>query len=99
MKFLYFFSVVFVLPVALTSSAPVGFGRVIPVYVFHDAARSRTTTGESVAQTAEAPAIDAGDPTGLWLERIVKSVKPVRYFTDVYAEVTVYVQRLPNSTG
>lgn len=79
-----------------------GFGRVIPVYVFHDAAHSpadRTMTGDPVVQTPEALAIAAGDSSGLWLERILKSVKPVRYFADAHAEVTVYVQRLPNSTG
>ncbi|KIK18392.1 hypothetical protein PISMIDRAFT_684289 [Pisolithus microcarpus 441] len=56
-------------------------------------------TGDPVVQTPEALAIAAGDSSGLWLERILKSVKPVRCFADAHAEVTVYVQRLPNSTG
>lgn len=101
MKFVYFLSAVLVLPV-LTSSAPVGFGRVIPVYVFDDAAQSpadRTTAGNPIVQTPKALAVDAEDSTGLWLEGILKSVKPVRHLTDAHAEVTVYVQRLPNSTG
>ncbi|KAI6166616.1 hypothetical protein EDD17DRAFT_1177102 [Pisolithus thermaeus] len=119
MKFVCFLSSVFVLPV-LTSGAPVGFGRVIPVYVFDDAAQSkratnclicdfkhsmdpgpadRTTAGNPIVQTPKALAVGAEDSTGLWLEGILKSVKPVRYLTDTHAEVTVYVQRLPNSTG
>ncbi|KAI6042682.1 hypothetical protein EDC04DRAFT_911320 [Pisolithus marmoratus] len=99
MWFVYFLSVIFVLPV-LISGAPVGFGRVVPVYVFDDKVQSpvdRIMAGDSVVQTSKVLAINVGDPTGSWLESVVKSVKPFRYLTNSHAEVTVYVQQPASS--
>ncbi|KAI6030859.1 hypothetical protein F5J12DRAFT_312397 [Pisolithus orientalis] len=99
MRFVCFLSVMSVFPVLITG-APVGFGRVIPVYVFHGAAQSpayRTAAGNPVVQTPDVLAINAGDFNGPSLESIVRSVKPVRYLTNAYTEVTVYVQQLVNT--